>query len=68
MNQNRDGLNGDETPFEINRLYDQVKEDVENPEKEPVIIIGTAGTESGLDDKVTFYSLGLSWPHLTSSD
>ena len=52
VNTKRDGLNGDETPFEINRLYDQVKEDVENPQKEPVIIIGTAGTESGLDDKV----------------
>lgn len=59
VNQKRDGLNGDETPFEINRLYDQVKEDVENPQKEPVIIIGTAGTESGLDDKVQFYPFDL---------
>lgn len=57
MNIIRDGLNGDETPFEINRLYDQVKEDVENPQKEPVIIIGTAGTESGLDDKVSIFCL-----------
>ena len=51
MTFNRDGLSGDEHPFEINRLYDQVTMDYEDPKKEPVIIIGTAGTEGGLDDK-----------------
>ena len=48
----RDGLNGDEVPFEINKLYEQITKDHEDATKEPVIIIGTAGTEGGLDDKV----------------
>ena len=50
----RDGLNGDEVPFEINKLYEQITKDHEDATKEPVIIIGTAGTEGGLDDKVLF--------------
>ena len=55
----RDGLNGDDVPFEINKLYEQITKDHEDPTKEPVIIIGTAGTEGGLDDKVNlrFYLL-----------
>jgi hypothetical protein len=48
----RDGLNGDEYPFEVNRLFEQIKSDIEDPTKEPAIIVGTAGTESGLDDKI----------------
>ena len=52
----RDGLNGDEVPFEINKLYEQITKDHEDPNKEPVIIIGTAGTEGGLDDKVSIFS------------
>ncbi len=52
----RDGLNGDEYPFEVNRLFEQIKSDIEDPTKEPAIIVGTAGTESGLDDKVKYYT------------
>jgi hypothetical protein len=52
VNRIRDGLNGDRRPFDINKLNAQLNEDLSNPEKEPCIIIGTAGTEGGLDDKI----------------
>ena len=48
----RDGLNGDKSPFDVNKLFEQVQADINNPEKEPCIVIGMAGTEGGLDDKV----------------
>ena len=48
----RDGLNGDSTPFDCNKLFEQVQKDMNDQEKEPCIIIGMAGTEGGLDDKV----------------
>ena len=50
----RDGLNGDKTPFDVNKLFEQVQADTNSPEREPVIVIGMAGTEGGLDDKVSF--------------
>lgn len=49
----RDGLNGDKAPFDVNKLFEQVQADINDPEKEPCIVIGMAGTEGGLDDKVT---------------
>ena len=55
----RDGLDekADKTPFDVNKLFQQVQEDFNNPEKVPSIIVANAGTEGGLDDKVRLITL-----------
>ena len=57
----RDGLDekADKTPFDVNKLFQQVQDDSNNPEKVPSIIVANAGTEGGLDDKVRLITL--SW-------
>ena len=55
----RDGLDekADKTPFDVNKLFQQVQDDSNNPEKVPSIIVANAGTEGGLDDKVRLITL-----------
>ncbi|CAG5114392.1 Oidioi.mRNA.OKI2018_I69.chrUn_10.g17259.t2.cds [Oikopleura dioica] len=47
-----DGINGDKTPFDVNKLFKQVQADANDPQKEPTALIGSFGSESGIDDKV----------------
>jgi len=47
-----DGINGDKTPFDVNKLFKQVQQDANDPQKEPTALIGSFGSESGIDDKV----------------